>query len=874
MLSLGTRLGPYEIQSAIGAGGMGEVYRARDTRLDRTIAVKVLTPGLAADPEFRSRFEREARAISSLSHPHICVLHDVGREGGVDYLVFEHLEGQTLAERLRIEGTGFKLAEVLRISTEIADALDAAHRHGIIHRDLKPGNVMLTAAGAKLLDFGLAKRPAGAAAAALASLATQPDTATAQGTMLGTLQYMAPEQLQGRPVDARTDIFALGEIIFEMVTGRRAFEGQTQASVIAKILEVDPPAMSTTGAISPPSLDRVVQRCLAKDPDARWQSARDIVLELRWISDAIARPDTSASGLRQTRGRGWLPWAVAASALLLAGAAWIIRPVATSTSRPVVRFDITLPQDMSLEDWRGGPVLSPDGRIVVIPVAHNGKSLLVQRRLDDSAVLPIEGSEGAFSPFFSPSGRSVAFTANGKLKRLDLSGGPAVILADVPTSGARGGTWSREGTLIFAPRVDSGLFRVAESGGVPQQVTKLDAARGDTAHVLPEFLPDGHSFLFALRGREAGLYLGSLDSSVVTRILNDSVRAKYVEPGYLVFQRGRALMAAPFDVRHLQLSGQPFPIADHVFTGQYSPTAAGDLVYRFDGAVAAQLTWYARDGRRLEVTGPPGPYRQIALSPSGRRVAIQAGDTVSAGAEADLLMLDLTTGVRSRLTSDPALDSDPAWSPDERKLAFTSNRTGRSAVFVKDLSTGEETRLFDFPLPVVVDDWALDGKFLVFRTGGRAIYAFPMTGDRTPRLLADTPISIEDQSHVSPDGRWIAFNSDESGTWEVYVASFPDFSNKQQVSVNGGMQSMWRRDGHELFYLSPQGQLMAVAVDTRAAAIVTGARRTLFRTGLNPSIQVAEYAVDREGQRFLILEPVGNQSHAISLLLNWPVKPR
>ncbi len=874
MLSAGTRLGPYEIQSAIGAGGMGEVYRARDTRLDRTVAVKVLTPGLASDPEFRSRFEREARAISSLSHPHICVLHDVGREGAVDYLVFEHLEGRTLAEKLRAEGTGLKLAEVLRISTEIADALDAAHRQGIVHRDLKPGNVMLTAAGAKLLDFGLAKRPAGAAAAALASLATQPDTVTAQGTMLGTLQYMAPEQLQGLPADARTDIFAFGEIVFEMVTGRKAFEGQTQASVIAKILEVDPPAMSTTGAISPPSLDRVVQRCLAKDPDARWQSARDIVLELRWIGDTIARPEASASDLRQTRARGWLPWAVAASALLLAGAAWIVRPVATTTSRPVVRFDITLPQDMSLEDWRGGPVLSPDGRIVVIPVAHNGKSLLVQRRVDDSAVLPIEGSEGAFAPFFSPSGRSVAFTANGKLKRLDLSGGPAVILAEVPTSGNRGGTWSREGTLIFAPRVDSGLFRIAESGGVPQQVTKLDAARGDTGHVLPEFLPDGHSFLFVVRGREAGLYLGSLDSSEVSRILNDSARASYVDPGYLVFQRGRALMAAPFDARHLQVSGQPFPIADHVFQGQYSPTAGGDLVYRFDGAVAAQLTWYARDGRRLDVAGPPGPYRQMALSPSGRRVAVQAGDTVYSGSEADLLMFDLTTGVRSRLTTDPAVDSDPAWSPDERKLAFTSNRTGRSAVFVKDLSSGEEKRLFDFPVSVVVDDWAPDGKFLVFRSGGRAIHALPMAGDRTPRLIVDTPISIEDQSHVSPDGRWIAFNSDESGTWEVYVASFPDFSNKQQLSVNGGMQPTWRRDGRELFYLSPQGQLMAVAVDTRAAAIVTGARRTLFRTALNPSIQVAEYAPDREGQRFLILEPVGNQRHAISLLLNWPAKPR
>ena len=616
---------------------MGEVYRARDTRLDRTVAIKVLAPELAADPEFRSRFEREARAISSLTHPHICVLHDIGRDGGVDYLVLEYLEGQTLADRLQADGGRLKLGDVLRISTEIADALDAAHRHGIVHRDLKPGNVMLTPSGAKLLDFGLAKRPAGAAAAALASLATQPDAATAQGTMLGTLQYMAPEQLQGRPVDARTDIFALGEMLFEMVTGRRAFAGGTQASVIAKILEVDPPPMSTTGAVSPPALDRVVQRCLAKEPEDRWQSARDVLLELRWIRESGASAAAPAAATRGTRGRRWLPWAVAAAALLLAGASWLFRPAAVTADRPVARFDITLPRDMSLEDWRGGPVLSPDGRVVVVPVALNGKSLLMARRLDDSAILPIDGTEGAFTPFFSPSGRSLAFAANGKLKRIELAGGPAVNLADVPVSGARGGAWSRDSTLLYAPRLDSGLFRIAETGGAPQAVTTLKAARGDLSHTLPEFLPDGRAFLFVVRGREAGIYVGSLDSAEPRRILNDAARVHYVEPGYLVFQRGRTMMAVAFDTRRLEVSGSPFPIAEQVFAGQYHATADGDLGYRFDGAVAAQLAWYARDGGRLEVVGAPGPYRQIALSPSGRRVAIQAGETVSGGAQADLV---------------------------------------------------------------------------------------------------------------------------------------------------------------------------------------------------------------------------------------------
>jgi serine/threonine protein kinase/Tol biopolymer transport system component len=870
-LAPGTRLGPYEVVAPLGMGGMGEVYRARDARLDRTVALKILSLDLAADAAFRSRFDREARTLSSLSHPHICVLHDIGHDSGVDFLVLEYLEGHTLADKLRNERAGLKLADALRIAIEVADALDAAHRHGIVHRDLKPGNIMLTAAGAKLLDFGLAKHPAGAAAAALASLATRPDVATAQGTLVGTLQYMAPEQLEGHPIDARTDIFALGEVIYQMVTGRPPFDGETQASVIAKILEVDPPVMSAVASVSPPTLDRVVQRCLAKNPDERWQSARDVLLELRWIRDGSA---PVASGTRQASRRPWALWATTAAALVVGALGWLMRPAPVASERPPVRFDITLSAHLSLENWRGWPIVSPDGRSIVMPVAVDGRGLLALRRIDDADVVPLEGTEGAFGPFFSPNGRSVGFISNGKLRRIEIAGGPPMALADVRDGPLRGGAWNGSGILLFARQSDSGLFKISESGGTAQPATTLDASRGDAGHRFPQFLPDGRSFLFNVRGREPGLYAGSLDSLQTRRVLADVTHGFYVAPGYLLFQRGRALLAVRFDSQRLETSGTPFPVVDQVFPQQYAGTVAGDLVYRFDGNISAQLAWYERNGTRTASVGRPGPYRQLALSPSGRRVGLQSGDAVSQGTEADILMIDLTTGVLSKLTTDPALDTDPAWSPDERKIAFASSRTGRTAVFVKDLATGRETQLFEYPTGVVVDEWTPDGRFIVFREG-RSILAFPTTGEAKPRMVLDSQTAIHDQSHVSPDGRWIAFNSDESGAWEVYVGSFPEFSGKRQISSQGGMQAVWRHDGRELYYLSPQGQLMAVDIrDSGPGDLDISAPRELFRIPWNPSIQLGEYAASADGQRFLLLEPLGDRRETISVLLNWPAKPR
>ena len=874
-LSPGTLLGPYEIVDALGKGGMGEVYRARDARLDRIVALKIVSSDLAADLTFRSRLEREARTLSSLKHPHICVLHDIGHESGVDYLVLEYLEGQTLADKLRNQRGGMKLGEALRIAIEVADALDAAHRHGIVHRDLKPGNVMLTTAGAKLLDFGLAKHPAGAAAAALASLATRPDVATAQGTLVGTLQYMAPEQLEGHPIDARTDIFALGEVIHEMVTGRPAFEGETQASVIGKILEVDPPPMSKIVPVSPPALDRVVQRCLAKSPDDRWQSARDVLLELRWIRDAATIPAVATSPVHVLR-KPWVLWATTAAAVVLAALAWSTRPAPVASDRLPVRFDVDLPGDMTLEDWRGWPTLSPDARSLVVPVAQDRRGVLALRRIDDAAVVALAGTDGAWGSFFSPDGRSIAFMSNGKLRRLELAGGSAVPLADLrPGQPIPGGAWNASGVLLFAAGFDTGLSKVSEAGGAAQPATTLDASRGDTGHRFPEFLPDGKSFLFHVRGRELGLHVGSLDSPDTKKLLPDVARAVYVAPGFLVFQQGRAILAVRFDVKRLETSGAPFALVDQVFPMQFSGTTAGDFAYRFDGHISAQLAWYSRNGSRLGPVGKPGPYRQVALSPTGRRAALQHGDAVSRGTEADIWTMDLATGVVSKVTTDPALETDPAWSPDERRIAFISSRTGRNSVFVKDLSTGRETRLFEYPTAVVLDDWSPDGRFILFRTLGRLILAVPTAGEPRPRMIVDSLAPVNEQSHVSPDGRWIAYSSDESGTWQVYVGSFPEFSGKRQISSQGGIQPMWRRDGRELYYFSAERQLMAVDIrDDGAGGLEISAPRELFRLTWNPSAQLGEYAPAADGQRFLVLEPTGDRHESVAVLLNWPVRPR
>jgi eukaryotic-like serine/threonine-protein kinase len=858
-LQPGATLGPYEIVSLLGAGGMGQVYRARDTRLDRSVAVKVLAPELATEADFRARFAREAKAISALSHAHICGLYDIGREHDTDYLVLELLEGQTLAARL--ERGPLPLAQVLRYGIEIADALEAAHRQGIVHRDLKPGNVMLTPAGIKLLDFGLAKNTTGVGGQALSQLATAPATATAQGTLLGTLPYMSPEQVQGLPVDARTDLFALGTILHEMATGRRAFEATTQASLIAKILETEPPVVSSLAPLTPPALDHVVQSCLAKAPADRWQTAHDVKLQLQWIQGQGSHVGAAAPAAVSRKRTAWVPWAVAAAAVALAATTLLRSSRSVVTQAPPVRFDLILPSEMQPGGFDAGAI-SPDGRWFVFDATVDGRQRLVLRDLASTALVVLAGTEGGFNPFWSPDSRAIAFfAADAQLKQISVPGGPVRVVADTRfrlSAGQIGATW-RGDTILMAPE-EGRIYRVPATGGTVAAVKTLPWEPGQTRFESPRFLPDGRRFLVTVVGDPA-LYVASLDAPGIRKIMEDGAGAVYAAR-HLFYSRATGIFARPFDPERLELSGAEVLMTER--GGDLSVSDHGTIVYHPTGASLLRLTWFDRSGRRTGTVGAPAPYLQVVLSPRGRHATVVRSS--DAQGDGDLWDVDLSSGIISRLTTDPADDADPSWAPDERALAFTSWRTGRAAVFVKDLTSGKEDPLVPFDEPVALDQWTPDGRFIIFRTFGKAIYAAALTGDRTPRMLVDTPY-LEDEVHVSPDGRWVAFHTDESGRWEVYIAAFPTFTSKRQISDGGGVQAQWRADGRELFYLGPDGSVMSVRVDARTELAASPPTR-LFATNIAPDPNVPQYGVTADGQRFLGLERAGGD-RSYTFLLNW-----
>jgi eukaryotic-like serine/threonine-protein kinase len=867
-LQPGATLGPYEIVSLLGAGGMGEVYRARDTRLDRSVALKVLAPELAADPDFRARFAREAKAISALNHAHICGLHDIGREHDTDYLVLELLEGETLAARL--ERGPLSLAQVLRFGIEIADALEAAHRLGIVHRDLKPANVMVTPAGVKLLDFGLAKNTTGAGGQALSQLATAPGTATAQGTILGTLPYMAPEQVQGLPADARTDLFALGTILHEMATGRRAFEASTQASLIGKILETEPPVVSLLAPLAPPALDHVVQGCLAKAPVDRWQTAHDVKMQLQWIQAQGSQAVPAPSAVMPQRRAGWVPWIVAAVGVstALVTTALLLSSGPATTQTPI-RFDLVLPAEMRQGDFSVGAI-SPDGQRFVFETTVNGRDQLALRDMASTGLVVLAGTEGGGGPFWSSDSRSIAFfSLNGglaQLKRIPAAGGPVRVICDTPSldfSIPIDGTW-RGGVILFTN--GGPITRVAATGGTPTHLETLPWKPGQRGYASVQLLPDGHHLLVSFADDPA-LYGASLDAPGTRKILDEGAPARYAA-GHVFYARGEGLFARPLDPERLLVSGAEVQIADRAGfaerPGFFSVSDGGTVVYRPEGVAASRLTWFDRSGRQTGTLGEPAPYGQVVLSPRGRHATVVRRDTQGNG---DIWDADVASGIFSRLTTHPADDTDPSWSPDERALAFGSERTGRRAMFVKDVVSGREEPLGTFGEPAAIDEWTRDGRFIIFRTVGKAVYAMPLSGDRTPRLLANTPY-IEDEVHVSPDGRWVAFQADESGRFEIYVAAFPKFTSKRQISSGGGLQPQWRGDGRELFYLSPDSTLMSVRVD--AGTEFTASRPApLFTSNISPfgGGTQPQYAVTADGQRFLGLERVGG-GKAFTFLVN------
>ncbi len=870
-----TKLGPYEILAPIGAGGMGEVYRARDTRLERTVAIKILPAKFSSDPVRKQRFEREAKTVSSLNHPHICVLHDIGHQDGMDYLVMECVEGETLAKCL--EKGPLLLDQVLKYGSQIADALDRAHRSGVAHRDLKPGNIMLTKSGVKLLDFGLAK-PLSEAFVGGQTLSVSPTESrplTAEGTIVGTVQYMSPEQVEGKDVDARTDIFSLGAVLYEMATGKRAFEGKTTASVVAAILEREPPPISQLQPMSPAALDHVVKTCLAKNADERWQAVHDVKVQLQRIAAGGSQAGGMPAGLLAGH-KGWdrAGWLLAASLLLVmigGGAAWWVR---TRQAPPAMYFDSPVPFPAN------DVALSPDGRLLAM-VAYSdqaNKYVIWTYEVGGRGMSTVPGTEGAIHPFWSPDRRSIGFFANGKLKKVDTSGGSAQVLCDAPHG--RGGTWNREGTILFSPEAFGGLSRVSSAGGTPVEVTKPDASRSETSHRWPVFLPDGRRFLYLAANfggqfEKNTIFLGSLDSGEKRSIVSASSNAAYADPGYLLYWRDNALVAQRFDSRSYVLSAEPRTISDEVLylpqidLALFGVAGNGTLVAQTGkGAVKSQLKWFDRSGRPAGTVGPPGSFGNLRLSPDGRRVAVDQAEPD--GRRIGIWIHELTNDAATRFTFG-GYDQLPIWSPDGKQVAFSSSRKLNFTLYRKNADgSGSEQEIANLGVQEQLCwDWSNDGKYLL--VGKEAELWYLSLSDRQAKPFLQAKWILRD-AQFSPDGRWVAYSSNETGNWEVYVSPFPTANSKWQVSRAGGGDPRWRRDGKELFYLSAEGKMTAVTVKT-GSGFEAGPPVALFQTHARQPISYQDvffYDVTGDGQRFLINTRVDEPNAApLSIILNW-----
>src|SRR5262245_1944932 len=870
-LGPGTRLGPYEIVAPIGAGGMGEVYKARDTRLDRTVAVKVLPAHVSDDPALRERFEREARTIGALNHPHICTLHDVGHQDGIDFLVLEHLEGQTLVERLT-KGA-LPIDQALQIAIPIADALDKAHRAGIVHRDLKPGNIMLTKSGAKLLDFGLAKvTPAAVAASGLSIAPTGVTPVTMQGTILGTLQYMAPEQVEGHEADARSDIFALGVVLYEMLTGRKAFEGKSQATLIAAIVGNEPPAISTLQPLAPPMLDDVVRMCLAKDPSARWQSAADVWRTLSFASKyrPAAEPHVVPSAIRSWR----IAWAIAALCVvaLASGSVWLRFERTVSSPRDLVRFQFAIPNTGFYR-----VAVSPLGRSVAYVAAGSGGTALWVRALDSDDVreVPVGGQPGEIA--WSPDDRLVAFASEGKLRTLDVASGTVQTLCEVPGA-VIGIAWTTDSAVVFG--VDgssetSGLFRIPAAGGSAQRFAALPTgalksltfdSRNNLAIDLVERSAGRQLCVTSLSGRELGCLPLQTDT------------VAYAGSGYLVFSRGSTSVAQRFDTRGVRLDGDAAPVAANVGgLARKAFAVAGGSAVPVLAYIAArtgansQFTWFDRTGRTLASVGEPSSFVNFDLSPDARFVAATRRE--SSGYTA--WILDARRAIVSRAETNQS-GADVIWAPDGSGFAYLTQEPGGTVIYEQPAFGGapkvlvRRTDVFGG-----LEDWSKDGRFIALETqGGHRGEAQPVDGGK-PLILTSGTTAVVDEFRFSPDGKWVAYNSDESGRQEVYVAPFPATGSRWQVSAAGGVQPRWRGDGHELFYLTPDGTLTAAAIGSGTPPDI-GKPASLFKTGVAPTYNLDHFAVTTDGQRFLIRAPVSGQDESLlKIVVNWdaPLKP-
>ncbi|CAN5886684.1 hypothetical protein BH24ACI5_BH24ACI5_28430 [soil metagenome] len=871
-LTSGTRLGPYEIVEPIGAGGMGEVYRAQDTRLDRPVAVKVLSEVMAGDPDFRLRFEREAKAISQLTHPHICVLHDVGQvetagRGVMSYLVMELLEGQTLAAR--IEKGPLPLDQALRHAADIAGALDRAHRLGIIHRDLKPANVMLTKTGAKLLDFGLAKPQMQPTGAIETHLSAQP--LTAQGSILGTFQYMAPEQLEGREADARSDIWAFGCVLYEMLTGRRAFEGASQASLIGAILNHEPPAISSLQVMSPPALDRVVRTCLAKDPDDRWQNAHDLANELKWIAES----HTKAVMTRRTP--SWHLGAAAAAGLVLGLAAASVWWTQTrSPETPVrVRALIPLATGQALFMSQRTPVaLSPDGLLLAYTALANGTPQIHVRSIDRMDVTVLGGTSGGGGPFFSPDSKWVGFfsAAEGRLKKVALSGGAAVTICEAPD--VRGASWGLDDQIVYTGQLDGGLMRVAAGGGAgPEPLTQPDAGRREKTHRFPHVLPNGKGVLFTIGTHD----ITSFDDAAIavydaatkqSRVLIDGGSdARYLAPGYVLYARAGGLMAVPFDQERLEVTGTPVSVLDGLLTSAsfgWAAFGASDngVMAHVQGAEPSevnQLTWVDSSGT-LEPVGDRRYLLGGRLSPSGEQVAVRVS-----GANDTLWVHDFRReGSFSRLTFRGNV-TGAVWTPDGRRIVYN---IGNEIASIAADGSGDDKTLLKDDFTGVPTSVTPDGKTVLYYTNrpgtGWDIHALDIdTGKTRPVLSA--PFA-ERFARLSPDGRWIAYTSNESGRDEVYVRPFPALGRRTQISREGGSHPVWATTGTELYFRDGP-DILAVPVRTTASDFDNGIPQK--RAAPAPRAGLDAFDVGPDGRLFVTQSTPPQLPSAVHLVVGW-----
>ena len=875
MLSPGTRLGSYEIVAPLGAGGMGEVYRARDTRLGRDVAIKILSQHLADTPEVRARFEREARAISSLNHPNICTLHDLGHEGETDYIVMELVEGESLADRLA-RGP-LATPEVLRIGTQIADALDRAHRAGIIHRDLKPGNIMLAKSGAKLLDFGLA-RATGLEpdAGGRSSSPTMSRPLTAEGTIVGTFQYLSPEQLEGNEADARSDIWALGCVLYDMITGRRAFAGKSQASLISAIMSAEPAPIAPSVPLNPPALERLVRACLAKDAEERIQTAHDVKLPLQWIAEGGSQAGVPAPVAARRRHREWLAWTlvglVAVVAAGLAGSQ--LRP---KPAPKAVMFELTPPAQVRAIDL---PRISPDGRQLAFNATDStGTQSIWVRPMNSLDARRLAGTEGATRPLWSPDSRYLAYFAGGKLNKIDIAGGPPIVICDAP-HGADG-SWSPRGVILFDGSSTDSVQGVAAAGGVPSGAMAIDRKNGEVYTAWPQFLPDGRHFLYIGYGSGAEdrtLKIGSLDSKDTKSLGPAGSRTEYAS-GHLLYVRAGTLLARRFDAGGRKFTGDPFPVAEGVETDQvgsarFSASSEGTLVYRAGGSGAAnRMVWTNRKGERVGTVGPPGTYENPALSPDGTQLVVKVSSVQRP--DGDIWIWDLGRDVGSRLTFLDQPTDAPLWSPDGSRVVYSVRRGGFVDLHVMRIGgAGVDSVLLASDEEKYAGFWSTDGNWIGYMMRSSAFQRVRIIGLSLSDPGRRVPLAVsqyqEVQPALSPDGRWMAYMSTESGQPEIYVQSFPDPGGKWRVSTAGGFDPQWRGDSKELYYTTSDSKMMSVTV-TPGPTPRFSLPQKLFDTPLGAPFPTRNlYVVTRDGQRFLFVAPEGEAHPGVTtVVLDW-----